>query len=524
MRRKKERDEALLPSAESEDTVESTSNTSIIADQLVASGSTRDVEFGEAPTPEPPRLTVSLGVAGRPHSKGTIGSRSRALSSKDVKNSPKEKSNFFQKNVSDLDDTDSDGIFEDPGVEVNLPDFSVAALPKLDASELSGSQSEEARQRIGSYNPKRSDGWVFADDGQGVVDNHDSLPTPYSQQGQGQTIPDCLEPPSYEDDDYTARKSPVFQGFTGMDKTEGSIARKCAACQIVIDAAGAVVNGRYYHQTCVKCSACGITLTNGNTVLSRDKFLCRFCATQKPDAKRCVVCNLMIEKPDAEVHVDDMAMHKDCLCCYSCGKRMRKGEERLVSGVIVCGLCSVQTPKCAKCGERVFGPCVRNHGKVYHLDHWTCSVCGEVLSPSLYIMHHNKPFCLEHGEIYRTTCAFCKCRFKYGELDKIKWKKKYYHSNCFVCRVCGVDLQTNKCKAIHGRPHCLECFSQRVKDGDCNGDGRTVKNHRHHPMEAVERKERYHTELGRSIIHPIYGKPEFEEMGEVQRDFAIDVD
>ena len=516
MRKKKERHEALLPSVESEDIdIDGAPGASIFGG--MSGGSSQVPDFDSDDAANSPRKPLWNSSAKRTQAIGSYPAKGPDV-------------NFFQRNVSDTEDMDSNGIFEDPGMDVNLPDFSVAALPKLDASELSGSQADHSGGPvIGSYNPKRRDAFSFADEGSGVVDQHVSLPTPYSEQGvevvdglghatQG------LAPPVYDEED-TGRVSPEFHGFRDMDKTEGSMSRQCAICQVVIEGPGIVANGRYYHQTCVKCAGCGIMVSNGNAVLCRDQFLCRFCAQRKPDTKRCDVCGMMIEKPDVEVAISGLPpRHKDCLACYLCGKKMRKGEERVVEGVTVCGMCSVQAPKCAKCDERIFGAYVKNHGKFYHPEHWTCSVCGKVLSPTIYIMHHNKPLCLEHGEIYRTTCAFCKRHFQFGELDKIKWKKKYYHVNCFVCRVCGVDLTMNKCKSIHGRPHCRECFSQRVKDGDCNGDGRTVGKHKHHhPMEAVERMEHYRTAFGRTIIHPIYGKPEFEETGELQRDFAIDV-
>jgi hypothetical protein len=123
----------------------------------------------------------------------------------------------------------------------------------------------------------------------------------------------------------------------------------------------------------------------------------------------------------------------------------------------------------------------------FHADHLVCFVCGRKIFLSTAIIHHGKFSCIDHGGIYAHSCEYCKELICGSETQQLGWNKKRYHPECFVCRVCGVKLQTSAAKRFHNRPHCLKCYQLRMGERRAGGDA--VR--RHTPGGSAERRRRF---------------------------------
>jgi len=159
----------------------------------------------------------------------------------------------------------------------------------------------------------------------------------------------------------------------------------------------------------------------------------------------------------------------------------------MINGVPVCPNCEpiVQARRCADCNQPIVGRYVQSRGKYYHVDHFKCSKCGEVLRGKNFVLHHNKYFCPKDGAVIVNRCAYCKNELDIADNDNVIFNKKNYHKRCFVCRVCGMRVDPDNAKSFHGRPHCNECYAEREKEEKTEGPKK------HSPSASNERREKF---------------------------------
>ena len=304
------------------------------------------------------------------------------------------------------------------------------------------------------------------------------------------------------------------------DEIETTLLKTCAICRQPCKSTFYFTNGQYYHADCFKCQAdgCGQKLRPPNYVLYKGKLLCSKHGRFNGDLKKCPICNLYLFDIDNPIQPKgyDKLIHPGCFYCYECCKLLDpKGKFTIIEGNIVCDSCKniVKNRVCCSCSKPILGRYVKNRGKYFHIDHFTCEKkgCNKVLYGKNYVVHHNKYYCPEHGTIYKKRCAYCKGEFSPLENDTIEWNGKNYHERCFVCRVCSDHLDPETCYSVHGRPYCQACFDRRVKEGDVDEHGRTIKKkddsqHKHKLDVSLERRERFAQILGKEIPMPVYKK------------------
>lgn len=411
----------------------------------------------------------------------------------------------------------------------------------------------------------------------------------------------------YEDD-------PSLQAFPNIAKTLDEILFKnCVICSKRITENGIFINGQYYHNKCCVCSKCRKKLspkvtnpTEKHCYLYHDKLLCKNCAHLKGQINLCQLCGQKIFEQDDEIELPNgRKAHRSCICCYKCGKKLdyqtatlineddyaSKFSQRAATGAnntviklkhirrtsnfdvdslidfengihickYMCDRCIQHLSNnclCCICQKPILENIVIKNQRMLHRLCFRCEYknCDKHLYGNSYVVHHNKFFCWEHGEIYQTTCAFCKSHFNVLETDRIKWNGKMYHKVCFVCRVCGKNLDPQTCLKIHGRPHCAECFQLRVNEGDCDENGRSsivnkkskkrrslnqdtnsnerfdlsndsnqscakfrvhdqsIKGrHKHIAAKSVQRMKRFRDQYNIDVIRPHYGDKNFEK-------------
>ena len=308
--------------------------------------------------------------------------------------------------------------------------------------------------------------------------------------------------------DSVLTSSLVPSTFSMNDSDETELPPKCCEyCSRPIEGEYRIIGGRFYHASCLKCSYCAVELPESKELdLYKGKLICSECMS-KIGKRTCEACRNPIIKDSECVTLQCGHMyHSDCLSCYICSTKLDKDSFVEVDNAVLCKSCKQSGKRmCRKCGKFILDDDIVFHNQQYfHKEHFCCEICNEVLKGMNFVVHHNKFYCKQHGSVYEESCATCKNRL-IGASDRIKWHNKYYHPNCLICRVCGSCLTPDQAHCIHGRPHCIECFQQRVLDGDCDKEGKsTSKKAKHDPDELMKRRNEKKELMQTSIRYPRY--------------------
>jgi len=218
----------------------------------------------------------------------------------------------------------------------------------------------------------------------------------------------------------------------------------------------------------------------------------------------------------------DQPIHPECFTCYECNNLITDLHDySLVSGKPICSNClpQIEERECSFCHQPIVGRFVLTKGKYFHPMHFQCCQCETPLNGRNFVVHHNSYFCPEHGNYFVHDCASCKKEIQIDESNPrnrgfvVYWRGKRYHAQCFVCRICGIKLSTNANSevavySVHGRPHCKQCYEQRVADHECQ-EGRfriakTIGSHHHSPEATTTRRETFAEKFNREFIPPVY--------------------
>ena len=125
--------------------------------------------------------------------------------------------------------------------------------------------------------------------------------------------------------------SPPASGFSAKEKEY-----LCNGCQIVItDSFLLKVSGLTWHESCLKCSVCGISLDGEESCYIRDNRV--FCYTDYLEkfTSRCAKCNREISPSDWIRKAKGYLYHLDCFSCNVCGSQMNTGDKFGLSGTII---------------------------------------------------------------------------------------------------------------------------------------------------------------------------------------------
>ena len=297
---------------------------------------------------------------------------------------------------------------------------------------------------------------------------------------------------------------PEFVPVSPMGLTvDGLPIRSCELCERPVELDGLLANGLYFHKLCANCTKCGQRIQGNMCAMFKNKLFCVGCVSAPKHIEKCPVCGLFLDGSEKEMSIPEikLTIHVNCLCCQSCSRTLSKGQHMLLGDKIFCRRCfpAARERICKVCGETIDGRFVKCKSCYYHVDHFRCCVCNEVLCGNMYVIHHNKPYCLAHGGIYLSQCKYCK-----GPLlptdETVKWQDSVYHAECLVCRVCGAHLIPSSAQCFHNRPHCQVCVNLRREENKGFGS----KKHRHIPMLARERRKRFAEHAGIQISDPVY--------------------
>jgi len=107
---------------------------------------------------------------------------------------------------------------------------------------------------------------------------------------------------------------------------------------------------------------------------------------------------------------------------------------------------------CATCGKDIYGELSSALGKVYHVEHFTCSMCRLPMGDKEYYEHGDVVYCKPCFE--NKVCDQCaKC--KGPIMDRLMEVSGFkYHESCFVCTHCNKSLDGIGFLMRDNQPYC----------------------------------------------------------------------
>lgn len=111
-------------------------------------------------------------------------------------------------------------------------------------------------------------------------------------------------------------------------------------------------------------------------------------------------------------------------------------------------------PNCSKCHLRIKGDCLNALGKKWHPSCFVCGHCQRPFGNSSFYLEDQVPYCERDWNILFTTkCYSCSLPIEAGD----KWVEalaRNYHSTCFKCTSCQLNLEGSTFYCKQGRPYC----------------------------------------------------------------------
>lgn len=140
--------------------------------------------------------------------------------------------------------------------------------------------------------------------------------------------------------------------------------------------------------------------------------------------------------------------HPACFTCQTC-------SELLVDLIyfynandahVYCGRHHAELfkPRCPACDEIIFSDeCTEAEGRSWHIAHFACYDCNELLGGQRYFMKSTKPYCCKCFEkIHIEYCATCGKAIGV-EQGQITYEDQHWHATdeCFKCHTCAKSLR-----------------------------------------------------------------------------------
>ncbi|KAL3875725.1 hypothetical protein ACJMK2_033648 [Sinanodonta woodiana] len=111
-------------------------------------------------------------------------------------------------------------------------------------------------------------------------------------------------------------------------------------------------------------------------------------------------------------------------------------------------------PHCAKCDKAIVGECVNALQKTFHPACFVCHHCKQPIAGGQFHLEDGNPYCEnDWRQMFQTMCNACNFPIEPGD----RWVEALsnnYHSECFNCSTCQVNLEGQPFYAKAGKPYC----------------------------------------------------------------------
>ncbi|TMS38577.1 hypothetical protein L596_005271 [Steinernema carpocapsae] len=140
----------------------------------------------------------------------------------------------------------------------------------------------------------------------------------------------------------------------------------------------------------------------------------------------------------------------------SCGRKLLDVGFVEEKGKKYCEQCFERliAPQCSKCRKPITADCLNALQKQWHPHCFVCAHCHKPFGNSAFYLEQGQPYCEEDwNTLFTTKCVSCKFPIEAGD----RWVEALgsaFHSNCFNCTTCQVNLEGESFYAKNGAPYC----------------------------------------------------------------------
>ncbi|VDN01970.1 unnamed protein product [Thelazia callipaeda] len=111
-------------------------------------------------------------------------------------------------------------------------------------------------------------------------------------------------------------------------------------------------------------------------------------------------------------------------------------------------------PRCAKCKQPITADCLNALQQQWHPHCFVCTHCHNAFGNSAFFLEQGQPYCeADWNALFTTKCVSCHYPIEAGD----RWVEALgaaFHSNCFNCTSCNVNLEGENFYARNGAPYC----------------------------------------------------------------------
>eukprot|EP00073_Rattus_norvegicus_P041973 XP_008771726.1 PREDICTED: testin-like isoform X1 [Rattus norvegicus] len=181
----------------------------------------------------------------------------------------------------------------------------------------------------------------------------------------------------------------------------------------------------------------------------------------------CYSCKHAVKEGNPAIFAEragyDKLWHPACFICTICGEILVDMIYFWKNGKLYCGrhYCDSEKPRCAGCDELIFSnEYTQAENKNWHLIHFCCFHCHNVLAGKIYVMVGSKPVCKScYMKIHAVVCQGCHNAID-PEEQRVIYQNFSWHAStaCFLCSCCSKCLLGKKFIRVEGMIFCsIEC-------------------------------------------------------------------
>jgi len=242
---------------------------------------------------------------------------------------------------------------------------------------------------------------------------------------------------------------------------------RCANCQQPIVDKCINAAGKQFHSQHFTCTGCGRNLAGQAYKVDGEDIFCSKCKESRKQkvagpAEPCARCKLPITGEWVILH--GQKMHAEHFRCDECSCEFKHGNCHEYEGRLYCteDYNKLMKATCASCHKPIVGRSITALGRVWHPEHFVCTVCHEPFSGSNFFEHDNKPYCdLHYAQLFGDPCGKCN---RPVVREAITFVDKVYHPDCFVCTGCDKILKKGDVNEWESKPMCMSCYGKLPKE------------------------------------------------------------
>ncbi|OCT91834.1 prickle-like protein 1 [Xenopus laevis] len=195
--------------------------------------------------------------------------------------------------------------------------------------------------------------------------------------------------------------------------------------------------------------------------------------TQETPDTLCVRCHCQIAVGDTAVQSEKVQekglhWHLGCFVCETCRLPLLQFIYFLQDGRIYCGRhhAELSRSRCAACDQLILSEkCIVAEGHCWHMEHFCCWECDEVLGGRRYVMKGGRPFCKGcFLHLYAESCEACREPVD-PDGDIVAFRGQYWHAlpSCFCCTRCRTSLKGSRFTVVDNQIYCSSCATGEIQ-------------------------------------------------------------